>query len=203
MASLIAVLDVGLVQYCIYSGLKARPPFTCNKWKLLIANYALCSPRIPRHASRTHSGRARAPLTIDPHHTARYLRVWSRSRGIMYVRTGFSPRVEGGCHTSGEEGVWCTRRMGEELWCVALHRTVRAWIIMPGMMTTVVMCLGPVTIFFASSSDVWLKSLLCGSIQRPGLEVSTIPQLWVIIYLGSPLVMKRTSQEGFLIEERA
>jgi len=146
--ALIAVLDVGLVLYCIYSGLKARPPSTCNKWKLLIANNALCSPRIPRHAPYTQSGRGRAPLNMDPHHTAHFLRVWSCSRGIMYVRTGFSPWVERDCHTSGAEGVWCTRRMGEGLWCVALHRAVRAWIIMPGMTTTAIMCLGLVTFFF-------------------------------------------------------
>jgi hypothetical protein len=44
--------------------------------------------------------------------------------------------------------------------------------------------------------------VIIDSTQRPALKVSTASQLWVIFYLGSPLV-KRTSQRGFLIKERA
>lgn len=73
--------------------------------------------------------------------------VRSGSRGTLYMRTGFSPRGAGAYHTDGAEGVWWVRRMEEGLclWCVGPHCAVRACIIMPGMvMTTIVMCLGPV-----------------------------------------------------------
>ena len=48
---------------------------------------------------------------------------------------------------------------------------------------------------------VTVLPVVIGSAQRPGLEVGTVPQLWVIFKLGSPLV-KQTSQRGFLIERR-